>query len=250
MPLMLPSLRLGSLGPEVQNWQRFLNEVMDAGLSVDGALGPRTGQATRTWQLAHALMPDGVVGPKTRALAVPHGFIQFLQARNYTPTAITGGRVVDIIVVHDMEYPETPEGAEWCAMFFAGVNAPKASAHFSIDNSSIVQSVREDDVAWHAKGANHNGIGVEHAGYARQSRADWLDDYSRAELALSARLSARLCLTYGLPVTWLDAAALKASGARGITGHWQVTQAFGGTHYDPGESFPIDEYLRLVQEAS
>lgn len=259
MPLALPSLRLGSRGPEVQNWQRFLNDAMDAGLSVDGAFGPRTSHATRTWQLAHALTPDGIVGPKTRTAALSHashstghaslGFIQFLQAKNYTPTAETGGRVIDLVVVHDMEYFETPDGAEWCAMFFAGVNAPRASAHFSVDVNSIVQSVREDDVAWHAKGANHNGIGVEHAGYARQSRAEWLDEYSRAELALSAKLVARLCRTYGIPVKWLDADALRAGGGRGITGHWQVTQAFGGTHYDPGPNFPVDEYLAMVSSA-
>lgn len=177
--LNLPPLRLGSRGPEVQNWQRFLNETTDAGLSADGAFGPRTAHATRAWQVIGALKADGIVGAKSRELAIAHGFVQFLEARHLTRTA---GRTIDLIIIHDMEYPETPTSAEWCAQFFAGPHAPHASAHYSIDRDSIVQSVRDEDVAWHAPGANHDGIGLEHAGYAKQSRAEWLDDYSRAEL--------------------------------------------------------------------
>ena len=241
--IIFPLLRLGSTGPGVQNWQRFLRDVLKEPLSTDGAFGPKTERATRVWQVANALVVDGVVGQKSRVLAVKQGYIPFFPAKNFTPTT---GRTIDLIVIHDMEYPETPIGAEWCAAFFGGSHAPRASAHYSIDNDSIVQSVRDSDVAWHAPGANHNGIGIEHAGYAKQSRAEWLDDYSRAELALSARLVAKLCSTYGIPLKWLDAAALKVRGARGITGHRDVSQAFGGTHWDPGPNFPVDVYLALV----
>ena len=45
---------------------------------------------------------------------------------------------------------------------------------------------------------------------------------------------------------WLDAGALKKRGARGITGHSDVSRAFGGTHWDPGPNFPIEFYLALV----
>ena len=241
--LNLPPLRLGSRGPEVQNWQRFLNETTDAGLSADGAFGPRTAHATRAWQVIGALKADGIVGAKSRELAIAHGFVQFLEARHLTRTA---GRTIDLIIIHDMEYPETPTSAEWCAQFFAGPHAPHASAHYSIDRDSIVQSVRDEDVAWHAPGANHDGIGLEHAGYAKQSRADWLDDYSRAELALSAKLAARLCRTYGIPVVWLDVDEVR-SGLRGITGHAQVSKAFGkSSHWDPGLGFPSDHYIGLI----
>ena len=246
MALSLPPLRLGSRGPEVQNWQRFLNETMAIGLNLDGAFGPRSDHATRTWQLARKLYADGVVGPKTRAVAVPDGFIQYLEARHMTRTT---GRAIDLIVIHDMEYPETPESAEWCAQFFAGSNAPQASAHFSVDSDSIVQSVPEEHVAWHAPGANHDGIGVEHAGYVKQSRSDWLDPYSHAELTLSAKLVARLCNAYGIPVVWLEHEDVRA-GLRGITGHAQVSRAFGkSTHWDPGPGFPADQYVQMVADA-
>ena len=246
MPLTLPALRIGSASPEVGNWQRFLAAELGAPLSADEAFGPRTDHATRTWQLAHALKTDGVVGPATRAVAVPRGFIQFLHARYFTRAL--AGRTIDLVVVHDMEYPEKPESAEWCAQFFAGaagMTPPRASAHYSVDRDSIVQSVRDGDVAWHAMSANRNGIGIEHAGYAKQSRADWLDDYSRAELALSAQLVSRLCKTYGIPVKYVGVDDLRI-GERGITGHGDVSKAFGGTHWDPGESFPWPEYLALI----
>ena len=245
MPLHLPPLRLGSCGPEVQNWQRFLSEATGADLSPDGAFGPRTDHATRTWQLARRLRGDGIVGSASRGVAAPEGFIQYLQARYFTPTA---GRAIDVIVIHDLEYPEKPEGAEWAAGYFAAGHR-KVSAHYTIDADSIVQSVPDEHVAYHAPGANHNGIGVEHAGYAAQSREEWLDAYSRAELARSARLVARLCRTYGIPITWLSREALRGS-ERGITGHAEVSLAFGkSTHYDPGPGFPKGEYLKLVTKA-
>ena len=243
--IIFPLLHLGSTGPAVQNWQRFLNEALAVKepLSVDGAFGPKTERKTRVWQLANALQVDGVVGPRSRVLAMQQGYIPFFPAKNFTATT---GRTIDLIVIHDMEYPETPSGAEWCAGFFAGPSAPRASAHYTVDNDTIVQCVSDSDVAWHAPGANNNGIGIEHAGYAKQSRDEWLDDYSRRELTLSARLVSRLCSAYGIPHQWLDAAALKKRGARGITGHRDVSLAFGGTHTDPGPNFPIDFYLALV----
>jgi N-acetyl-anhydromuramyl-L-alanine amidase AmpD len=172
----------------------------------------------------------------------------FRQARHYTPGPRTKGPI-RLVVIHDMEFPERPTGAEWCMDFFA--TTPKvASAHYSVDNNSICQSVHESDIAYHAPGANHDGIGIEHAGYAAQSRAQWDDEYSRSELRLSARLTAELCARYHLPVHFVDASGLIA-GYRGITTHREVTNAYRrSTHTDPGPNFPMGQYLRWVDEAS
>lgn len=174
--------------------------------------------------------------------------LKFVQAKNYTKAA---RKKIDLIVIHDMEYPERPNGAEWCADFFAGANAPKASAHYCVDNDSIVQCVKDEDVAWHAPGANNNGIGIEHAGYASQSREQWTDDYSMAELRVSAQLTAALAKKYDIPIVKLSPEELNA-GARGFCGHVDATNAFSGGkgHTDPGPNFPWDLYIDLVRSAA
>jgi N-acetyl-anhydromuramyl-L-alanine amidase AmpD len=157
----------------------------------------------------------------------------------------TTGRQIDVVVLHSMENDEKGSSAESCAQWFRNP-AARVSAHYCVDADSIVQCVRDRDIAWHAPGANHNGIGIEHAGRARQSRAEWEDAYSAAMLARSAALVASLCAKYRIPVTWLHPADLVA-GKRGITSHDNVSKAFKrGTHWDPGPGFPIELYLRDV----
>ncbi len=169
----------------------------------------------------------------------------FVESPHVTRTA---GRQIDLIVIHTMEMDEKGETAEHCAQWFRNPGA-KASAHYCVDADSIVQCVRDQDVGWHAPGANHDGIGIEHAGRAKQTGRDWSDEYSTAMLERSARLVAGLCKKYAIPVTWLYAADLKA-GKRGITTHKAVSDAFRrSTHWDPGSGFPIERYLTLVRAA-
>jgi N-acetyl-anhydromuramyl-L-alanine amidase AmpD len=185
-----------------------------------------------------ALRHDVEVGEMTSST------IPIVQARNYTRGR---SNPIDVIVIHTMESPEKPDTAESVAAWFAGPNAPQASAHYCIDADSIVECVRDMDVAWHAPGANHNGLGLEHAGRAAQTAADWSDEYSTKLLDLSAELVAQKCTKYDIPATWLTAAQLRA-GKRGITGHVQVSEAFKRTdHTDPGKSFPVAAYIARVR---
>jgi N-acetyl-anhydromuramyl-L-alanine amidase AmpD len=160
----------------------------------------------------------------------------------------TNGRQIDVIVIHTMENDEMGTAAESCAQWFANP-ASRVSAHYCVDDNSIVQCVKEEDVAWHAPGANHNGIGVEHAGHAAQNPAQWADAYSAAMLAQSAKLVAAILDRYKIPTTWLMPGDL-ASGKRGITSHANVTKAFKiGSHWDPGDHFPVERYLAAVRAA-
>ena len=171
--------------------------------------------------------------------------VSFVQARNFTKGR---SNAIDVLVIHTMESPEKPDTAESVAHWFAGSTAPQASAHYCIDDNSIVQCVQDKDVAWHAPGANHNGIGIEHSGRAAQGLKGWADEYSTKMLELSAELAAKKCKEYNIPVTWLQPADLRA-GKRGITGHVQVSQAFKRSdHHDPGGDFPVQAYLALVRE--
>jgi hypothetical protein len=167
----------------------------------------------------------------------------FIQASHYKPV---GGRTVDLVVIHTMEAPEKGTTAESVARYFQTTDRD-VSSHYCIDNDSIVQCVREEDVAWCAPGANHNGIHLEHAGHAKQTATEWQDAYTQAMLERSARLTADLCTRYRIPVTWLHPTDLLA-GKRGITSHNNVSKAFKrSTHWDPGKGFPIEPYLSLVR---
>jgi N-acetyl-anhydromuramyl-L-alanine amidase AmpD len=167
-----------------------------------------------------------------------------MQASHYKRV---GGRTVDLVVIHTMEAPEKGTTAESVARYFQTTDRD-VSSHYCIDNDTIVQCVREEDVAWCAPGANHNGIHLEHAGYAKQSASDWEDEYSQAMLDRSARLTADVCKRYRIPVTWLHPTDLLA-GKRGITSHNNVSKAFKrSTHWDPGKGFPIEPYLSLVRK--
>ncbi|MFE0648541.1 N-acetylmuramoyl-L-alanine amidase [Streptomyces sp. NPDC059534] len=170
--------------------------------------------------------------------------MDFVQARWFGP-----GRTVPIrvIVVHDMEAPEGPKTAENVARWFSTLPASsKASAHVCVDNDSAVRCVADGDRAWHAPGANSDGLGIELAGYARQSRAEWLDQYSKGVLEQAARVVAGWCEKHKVPAVKLTAAELKA-GKRGIVGHRDVSAAYGQTdHSDPGPNFPWDYFLARV----
>lgn len=168
----------------------------------------------------------------------------FRQARLYRPHT---SRKIDLIVVHTMEAPEKPNTAEGCAVYFQSA-AAGGSAHYCVDADSIVQCVQEKDEAAGAPGANHDGIHIEFAGYAKQSAEDWSDVYSTAMLDRGAKLTAQICKRRDIPVRWLLPHELRA-GERGITSHANVSEAFKrSTHWDPGPSFPVGRFLRLIRE--
>ncbi len=167
----------------------------------------------------------------------------FLQAKHFTPT---DGRAIDLIVIHTMEAPEKGNTAENVAEFFRHPEKP-VSAHYCIDNNSVVQCVRDKDVAFAAPGANRNGLQFEHAGFSRQNTTDWHDAFSVAMLALSAALAAEKAAQFNIPIQWLSPEDL-LQRKRGFTSHNNVTIAFKkSTHTDPGPSFPHEEYLDTIR---
>jgi N-acetyl-anhydromuramyl-L-alanine amidase AmpD len=160
----------------------------------------------------------------------------------------------NIIVVHTIEYPLNKKGAEWCADFFAGnkgLTAPKASAHYTVDMDSAVQCVKDEDGAWHTPGKirgveiNRQSIGIEHAGYAKFTEAEWASEDARAMLEVSAELVAQLCYEHRISVIRLTHEQLRA-GESGICGHVDCSKVAGGTHWDPGPNFPWEHYMERV----
>ncbi len=172
--------------------------------------------------------------------------MKFVPAKNYSKA---DRKSVELVVIHTAECGESAQAAENVAGFFAGAQAPQASAHYTVDADSITQSVLEKDIAWHAGPVNGFSIGIEHAGYAKQTAEEWDDVYSVEMLARSAELVADICARYGIPVVRLTAEDLKAGKRKGITGHVDVTNGLQGGkgHWDPGPNFPWSEYLDMVR---
>ena len=169
--------------------------------------------------------------------------MEYIQAKNYHAGRLNN---IDLIVIHSMEVAEYPNVAKNVALSWHSAASPMASAHFCIDSNNIIQCVKLEDTAYHAPGVNSIGIGIEHAGYAAQTGAQWHDDYSTKMLELSAGLVAKLCIKYNIPVVFIDSVGL-INKQRGITTHVAVTNAFHKSdHTDPGKNFPMDEYLDKV----
>jgi hypothetical protein len=117
----------------------------------------------------------------------------------------------------------------------------RASAHYTVArNGRVGQSVRHDDIAWHAGWWSYNktSIGIEHEGYIAYP-GYWFTNtmYNR-----SAKLSAYLCKRYRI-----------RADRRHIIGHNQVPGCSGagggvGCHTDPGRGWDWKKYINMVQK--
>lgn len=156
-------------------------------------------------------------------------------------------RKVRLVVIHSMESAEKGDTAESVGRWFQIIDRP-ASAHIGVDSNSIVQYVRDNDVAYGAKGVNEDGIQVELAGKAGQSTTEWLDPYGTLMLDRAAGAVAQYCLKYDIPIARLSLEDLK-KGRRGIIGHWDATQVYkpNAGHTDPGPNFPWSFFLERVK---
>jgi len=247
---------------EVGNLQRFLRSLgytdyQDLPLKADEDLGGRTEFALRCWQKQNGVKLTGVFDMESRLAAIRLGFIPFVQAVNCN-VLYPNKRQVTRIAIHTMENSELPfNQAESVADWFANKHAPKypapqASPHFNVDRDSIVQSVRVTDVAWHAKGANHNSIGIELAGRHSQSAADWQDEVSQAILRNAAGLCRWLCAERPITVRKLSLEEILDDSESGFLGHVDATKAYkiAGGHVDPGPHFPWTQFLTMIREVA
>ena len=175
--------------------------------------------------------------------------MQFIQAKNFK---VAHREACDWIVIHATEGAERPRQSIASANRFAGIGepAPMASAHYIVDPTMAVQCVLETDVAYHCKGANRRGLGVEHCGRIEQTPEEWADEGSESELQQSAVLAASMCLRWGIPPVKLSPDDI-AHGQRGIAGHMDFVAAFKTPegHRDPGPAFPWGHYIQLVESA-
>lgn len=144
------------------------------------------------------------------------------------------------VVVHSTE----GGSAESVARFFA--TTAQASTQLVIDDVECIRCVPDLVIPWGAPGVNKGGLHIEHCGYARWTRKQWLQH--DAILEVSAQHAARWAWQYRIPLRWIGARGLKL-GLRGFTTHADASQAFTpGGHTDPGAGFPRDLYLARVRD--
>lgn len=172
--------------------------------------------------------------------------VQFIPSRWFTRT---DGRSIDLVVLHTVEGdPDRPGGDDTAAenvARYCQTRPEKVSAHWFVDDDSIVRGVRDQDVAYAAPGANHNGIQIEMCGYARWTRDQWLGEHM-GTLCNTARLIAHYYRRANVPIIYVDEHGL-GRGHRGVTTHHDVTQAFRrSTHTDPGPGFPVHDVIQLA----
>lgn len=170
--------------------------------------------------------------------------IPFLQAKYFNP--LTATRKVDLVVVHAAEVAPGLQGAEWLLRYCAA-NDRVASWHYAVDADSVTQSVRENDVAYHAPGANARGIGLELATVGQPTANQWADPYHQKMLTLAAWLTAGICARHKIDPFFVDVGGLLEL-RRGITTHAEVSKAYlRSDHQDPGPAFPVAAFLAKVQ---
>ena len=168
----------------------------------------------------------------------------FIKSPNYYNSRL---KEVELIVIHTMESGEKGNTAEAVAKNWFGVKESRVSAHYCIDNNSVVQCVYDSHTAWHCKNANSNGIGIELAGTANQTKDQWNDEYSNSQLEICAQICAYLSHKFKIPVRKAEFVKGSSQVLRpGFVGHVDVP--FHGSHYDPGKNFPWDKLFTLTNK--
>jgi hypothetical protein len=161
---------------------------------------------------------------------------------------VHAGRIapIRVVVVHDGETDQSSSAAEGMANWFTR-SAVQASAHLCVDTDSTVRCVQDWNTAWAAPGANADGLQIELAGRASYSTPLWDDPAGELILHRAAAEIAVWCKSYSIPARWLSDAQLADGVTKGITTHKQVSRVFKQSdHTDPGDHFPGDELLGLV----
>lgn len=206
-------------------------------VSYDGRLA-----VTRQPGVGFSAAVEAAPGPAARDTLPAPPPRPFIQARN-----CRSGRTADVrvVVLHTTEGDLRPGAARAVASWFASANAPQASAHYIVDAGEVVQGVREEDTAFAAPGANHDGIQIEIVGRAGWPRERWLGE-ARAVIDRAGALVGEVCRRHGLPIELLTTEEL-AAGREGIATHASVSRAYRrSTHWDPGPGFPFDVLLEVA----
>ncbi|MET9443142.1 N-acetylmuramoyl-L-alanine amidase [Streptomyces sp. NPDC006610] len=210
----------GGAGPRIG--RRALIAGGAAAVAGTGALLARDELSRLWWQV------PGVDKPRV-AGAVDHRGARWVGASpaNWRMADRPADYAIDMVVVH-----VTQGSFDSAVKVFQDPEHGAASHYVVRGDGHVTQMIRELDVAYHAGNRDYNerSVGIEHAGFV-----DRPQDFTDAMYAASARLTARICRRYDIPVD-----------REHIIGHVEVP---GTDHTDPGPHWDWDRYLKLVRRA-
>lgn len=162
----------------------------------------------------------------------------------------TGNKPINRIVIHSAVMPCEPGMAR--RLGDMNKTSETGSWHYAVDPEETFQCSFDSYVCWHAP-PNPHSLGIEMADNPGRRPVGqtirvwrWAGRNHRRMLRRTARLTARACLAYDVPIRFLTVADLKA-GRRGITTHHNVSLAFReSSHWDPGW-WPRRRFMRQVR---
>lgn len=165
-------------------------------------------------------------------------------SRQFTARHSSGTRSLESIiwlVVHCTQGATARGAASWFAN-----PASRGSAHVVVDGLECYRTLPNGLIPWGAPGANLRGWHLELAGFAEWTRAEWLR--RRPMLERGAYKLALHGKRFGIPIRFLKDEELAGGRARGVISHRQCSRVFGGSHTDPGASFPWDVFLGRARD--
>lgn len=165
------------------------------------------------------------------------------------PSSSRGGARIRVAALH------TAEGARNKEDLYAFFNRTRnASSHAGADGKGVSPDwVPDSRAAWTLRGGNPYSLNLEMCGFAGWTRSQWMSTgwvdgcwNPRQMIRNAAAWTRKKCLNNNLPMRWLTIQQFRA-GWEGIIDHDLYTDATGdGTHWDVGEGFPVDVFMRDV----
>lgn len=224
---------------DLNGWYEIVAEYGDGALYANEVYTALQDGASRTISTGERVELSPHPEAETEAIPEPRIKADYPRAKWYGNNGKNfsrrdrGAKIIDKIVIH------VAQGTYSGTLNWFKHPKCRSSAHYTVSKKGAIgQSVREDDIAWHAGWweTNRRSIGIEHAGYI--GNPAW---FTRRMYRASARLSAYISKKYGVP---LD--------RKHVIAHAQVPGCSGrgggvSCHIDPGKHWDWERYMRLAR---